>query len=218
MRNSQVQFKVEMSARVENESEILLGNKQLLVVFGVVAVLIAFAFTGGYMLGKRSTDDRAALVESAQAASGTTGGGPVTHKVIPDDTPSPRTDSSVDSAKTSIEETPKADFKPHIYSSATSSSTPANSAEPVLGERNSNPLTPHTGQTFVQVMAVSHRDAEATAEVLRQHDFKARTAPAPGNPAVFRVLVGPTKDAADLRSTEDALRKIGYTKCFPQHY
>jgi cell division septation protein DedD len=68
------------------------------------------------------------------------------------------------------------------------------------------------------VAAVGKKEAEATADVLRQHDFQARTAEAPGNPGTFRVLVGPSKDAADLRNLEDRLRKIGYTKCFPQHY
>jgi cell division septation protein DedD len=68
------------------------------------------------------------------------------------------------------------------------------------------------------VAAVARQDAEGIADVLRQHKFAARIAPAPADPALFRVLVGPAKDAADLRNTQDALRKIGYTKCFVQHY
>ncbi len=38
----------------EEETEILLGNKQLLGIFFVVAILLGIAFTGGYMVGRGS--------------------------------------------------------------------------------------------------------------------------------------------------------------------
>jgi len=200
-----------MSARVENESEILLGNKQLLVVFAVVAILLATAFTGGYMLGKSSAEKKAASgAESSQTTAAETNGGPITQRIAPEDSPAAKTDqapSPVDPPKP----TPapqKTEAKPLAV---------PDDSETVLGSRN-QPGAPRHGDVFVQVMAVGRKEADATVDVLRQHEFQARVAPAPGTPGTFRVLVGPSKDAADLRNTEDKLRKIGFTKCFVQHY
>jgi len=186
-----------MPASVEDESEILLGNKQLLLVFALVAVLLAIAFGAGYMLGKSSADKKNA--ESAQTAAPQTdtSGGPITQKITPDD-PQPV----------------KTDAPPAMETPAPVVEKP----EKILGAPKSLSGSPKSGENYVQVEAVVRKVADATADVLRQHGFAARVAPAPGNSGIFRVLVGPAKDAGDLRNTEDKLRKIGYTKCFIQHY
>ena len=44
----------------ESETEILLGNKQLVGIFFLVAVLIGVAFGGGYMLGRGAGEKKAA--------------------------------------------------------------------------------------------------------------------------------------------------------------
>jgi cell division septation protein DedD len=201
-----------MPASVDNESEILLGNKQLLAVFAVVANLLAIAFTTGYMLGKNSSEKKAAAgTDSAQSApaSAENGGGPVTQKVTPDDSQAAKADAApvdtpapVDAPKTTVVAVP-----------AEEKIRPGNAIS-----NNSISRNPRAGENYVQVTAVVRKVAEATADVLRQHGFAARIAPTPGNAALFRVLVGPSKDAADQRNTEDKLRKIGYTKCFIQHY
>src|SRR3954449_4178884 len=70
----------------ENETEILLGNKQLLGIFLVVAVLLGISFTGGYMAG-RGSGKKTALAESSStetAARSDTGTGGQTHTVSPD--------------------------------------------------------------------------------------------------------------------------------------
>src|SRR4051794_34449085 len=46
----------------ERESEILLGNKQLLGIFFAVALLLGVAFYGGYMVGRRSSGKKASAV------------------------------------------------------------------------------------------------------------------------------------------------------------
>jgi len=189
-----------MPARVEDESEILLGNKQLLLVFALVAVLLAVAFGAGYMLGKSSGDKKNA--ESAQVAAppADASGGPITQKITPDDA-----------------QPVKADAPPVMETPAPVEVTPEK-PEKILGAPSVSSGMPRHGENYVQVEAVVRKVADATVDVLRQHGFAARVAPAPGNGGIFRVLVGPAKDAGDLRSTEDRLRKIGYTKCFVQHY
>ncbi len=209
-----------MAASSENESEILLGNKQLLAVFAAVAILLAIAFTGGYMLGKTSAQKKAGAGETSTAAASEPGGGPITQNVAPEDTQAPKTEPPVETAKTEpepvtapppIETAPKPQPTPPAHHSTVDSDEVVLGAKPSIG-------APKAGQTFVQVMAVTRKEAEATADVLRKHKFPARIAPAPGSTDKFRVLVGPTKDPVDLRNTEDALRKVGYTNCFPQRY
>jgi len=185
-----------MPASVQEESEILLGNKQLLLVFALVAVLLAIAFGAGYMLGKSSVDKKNA--ESAQTTPQTdSSGGPITQKITPDDS-----------------QPVKTDVPPAMETPAPVEAPP----EKILGAPSVPSGAPKHGENYVQVEAVVRKVADATADVLRQHGFAARVAPTPGNSGIFRVLVGPAKDAGDLRNTEDKLRKIGYTKCFVQHY
>jgi cell division septation protein DedD len=199
-----------MAARVENESEILLGNKQLLAVFTVVAVLLAIAFTCGYMLGKSAGEKKPAESAAAGPAPGEASGGPITQKITPDDP------AKIEAAP---EEQPKAEPTAKTYSGTDRSASIAQVAEPVLGQRHTdNGGVPKAGQTYVQVAALAHTQAEATAEVLRKQKFHALIAPKPGNNAIYRVLVGPTKDAADFTSTRDALRKIGFREVIAQKY
>src|SRR3954468_2602628 len=57
----------------DRESEILLGNKQLLGIFFAVALLLGVAFYGGYMVGHNSSTKRAsANPETAAAPSAST--------------------------------------------------------------------------------------------------------------------------------------------------
>jgi hypothetical protein len=205
-----------MAASVDNESEILLGNKQLLAVFAVVAILLAVAFGGGYMLGKNSAEKKAAGGADAQSAAAAGDGAPalVPHTVTPEDQ-APGQTPEKDTAAPSRPEprpagkvvTPPGAGKQPVYSEA----------EPALGSRNPE-APPRAGQSFVQVAALTRPQAEATADVLRKQHFPARIAPKPGSATIFRVLVGPTKDAGDITAKRDALRKIGFRDVIVQHY
>ena len=206
-----------MASRVENESEILLGNKQLLAVFAFVVLLLGAAFWGGYKLGENAgKKDVSVVTDTNTVPAGETPNPAIPTRVVrPDDTnPSAKTDDK----PRVFEPPPPSQLVPSAPKpEPRGSGSKVDFDSPILGQPKSADAPRH-GDTFVQVTAVGKKEAEATAEVLRQHDFQARTAEAPGNPGIFRVLVGPSKDAADLRNLEDRLRKIGYTKCFVQHY
>jgi hypothetical protein len=53
----------------------------------------------------------------------------------------------------------------------------------------SNQLVP--GQTYLQLVATSKHDADATVDVLRKYGFSALDSEVPEKPGLFRVLVGP---------------------------
>lgn len=202
-----------MAASTENESEILLGNKQLLGVFVVVAFLLAVAFTGGYMLGKSSAEKKAPAAEGPASPPAESSTALVPRTVTPDDF----------SAKT---ETPSKPEAPPENIKSTSHNAPPSAVakrpviadkEPILGFRIPEG-TPRQGQTYVQVAALTHPEALAMADVLRKQNFQARLAPKPGSTTVFRVLVGPARDAGEITATRDALRKIGFREVILQRY
>src|SRR5690242_3324993 len=59
-----------MRSSNNSETEILLGNKHLLGIFFVIAILLGVAFTGGYMVGRNSAE-KSAEKSTARASGGT---------------------------------------------------------------------------------------------------------------------------------------------------
>ena len=75
-----------MRSSSESETEILLGNKHLLGIFFVIAILLGVAFTGGYMVGRNSAEKRPATVSAGTpdaAATPTNPSSLETHSVPP---------------------------------------------------------------------------------------------------------------------------------------
>ena len=79
-------------------------------------------------------------------------------------------------------------------------------------------FAPENGQTFLQVTAVGRDEADALADVLSKKGFHAHSVAKPGNLSLYRVLVGPVKDTAELSSTRDELRKTGFRDVIVQRY
>jgi cell division septation protein DedD len=204
----------------ETETEILLGNKQLLGIFFLVAVLIGVAFGGGYMLGRGATGKKASGPDNAASSA-----------VSPRDTaaPSPATPAGGETRTVSPPE-----------AIAPDASTPGDQAseQPVLGSPRhrtagkaeaapqeaaapadaSPKFVPQSGQEFLQVAAVPRSEALSVADVLRKKGFRAHAVPVPGNVKLYRVIVGPLRDVADLSSTREELRRTGFGKVIVQKY
>lgn len=219
----------------ENETEILLGNKQLLGIFLVVAVLLGISFTGGFLIGRGSLARKAPPLEAtaapapeSRAATASSGG--QTH-ILEGETTLPA--AAAGGADT------EAAVPPTRVQSEAGSSTPRR-ADNGLGSRkgakspltaaavkadvepeprvdNDGGYTPRTGTTYLQVAAVSKDEAETVADVLHRKGFHAHAVPKPGNTKIYRVIIGPVKDAGDLSSTRDALRKT-FREVIVQHY
>ncbi|MBV9083529.1 MAG: SPOR domain-containing protein [Acidobacteriaceae bacterium] len=221
----------------ENETEILLGNKQLLGIFFVAAVLLGVVFAGGYKLGQSSQKKVAGVTTAAadQQAASTESGARETHSV-PADTSGTTKDNG---AKTSAQRQSAATSE--AGSSGVYVPPAGEEAEPPLGtpkhERGTKAhvtetqisssgreqatgtgFTPQAGETFLQVAAVSHDEAEAIADVLHKKGFRAHAAPKPGNEKIYRVLIGPVRDAGELSTTRDSLRRTGFREVIVQHY
>ncbi|HEX4749098.1 MAG TPA: SPOR domain-containing protein [Bryobacteraceae bacterium] len=212
----------------DNETEILLGNKQLLGIFFVVAVLLGVAFYGGYMVGKAAPGNKIAVTGPAQdtatsqetststgTATGSAKGGE-THTLASDTSTPPDPTEATQPEPQSSEPplgTPKAK-KPKPATAPPAALPPPTSAS----TRASSSFTPLPGQQFLQVAAVGRDEALGVAEVLHAKGFSAHAVPKPGNPTIYRVIIGPLRDAGDLSTTRDALRRTGFREVIVQKY
>jgi cell division septation protein DedD len=196
----------------ESETEILLGNKQLLGIFFVVAILLGVAFTGGYMVGRGSIERPA----DAKTSAAHTGSAAETHAVPAD---SSADDGSTGSAGASApERSDSSEAKRAAPNPRPLGSTASSHPKTVPAAAGPDSFNPERGQTFLQVAAVGRDEAEAIADVLHKKGFRAHAVPKPGSPKFYRVLIGPIRDTADLSSTRDSLRKTGFREVIVQKY
>jgi rare lipoprotein A len=194
----------------DGEKEILLGNKQLLAIFFVLAILFGVFFTAGYMVGRTTGDrklaDTAVEARSAPADNAQSNGGE-THSVSPEPSTNPGavgTTKPVDQARTA-ESSSAIKLKQELTRSEEEQEPAAVAQTAALA-----------GHTYLQVAALHRADAETVAKVLVKKGFQARISPKSGTP-YYRVLVGPVHDAGELNSTRAALKNKGFREVFVQH-
>ena len=96
--------------------------------------------------------------------------------------------------------------------------SPRRKSVPAPVENPSAAYLPQTGQTFLQVAAVGRNESDAIADVLNKKGFHAHSVPKPGSTTIYRVLIGPIRDTADLSSTRDQLRSNGFRDVIVQRY
>ena len=194
----------------DGEFELILGNKQLLSLFFVALVLLGIFFTAGYIVGRSSaathTPDVAVTKPAVQNpppmqhSPDAPTPAPVTPEAKP---PDPGTTDGGGAATPPSQAQPDA---PVV--------TPPAPAKPEPKEDKTLPAAvtdPAAGQTFLQVVAVGRPDAELISETLAKRGFKAVIAPGPKDKDnVFRVLVGPLKDAAEMARIRTGLEAAGF--------
>jgi cell division septation protein DedD len=190
-----------MRSSSNSETEILLGNKHLLGIFLVIAILLGVAFTGGYMVGRNSTEKRPATVSAGSPDVAAT----------PATSPSSLATHSVPASPPQKTDTPVAE-------SAPPQEAPLGSPKRKAAESGPASYLPHTGQTFLQVAAVGRNESDAIADVLNKKGFHAHSVPKPGSATIYRVLIGPIRDTAELSSTRDQLRSNGFRDVIVQRY
>ncbi|MDQ2842066.1 MAG: SPOR domain-containing protein [Acidobacteriota bacterium] len=209
----------------ESETEILLGNKQLLGIFLVVALLLAVSFYGGYMVGQGAAGRRVPVSSSAQqdtASGNSSAGGGETH-VLPavsgtSAEPNATADEGGAQGRNAAERSKQADGAPLGAPKRRVPTRTEPSEAQAGGPSTAEAFAPQVGQQFLQVAAVSRDEAEALADVLHKKGFRAHAVPKPGNAKIYRVIIGPIRDTADLSSTRDSLMRTGFREVIPQRY
>ena len=205
----------------DDERELVLGNKQLLSLFFVAAVLCGVCFAIGYMVGRNTS--KVPLPADQQA--GTTPQGRRPQADASPESTVPPTEPPV----TGLAETKSAETKPAAEADApqTSAIEPRSAvSEPKADDKKAevakpvadDPLAvtaPEAGASYLQVAALPREDAEGMVKTLRGQKFPVIMAMSPKR-AFFRVLVGPYRQTVQLSDAKSRLKALGFNGAFVQ--
>jgi cell division septation protein DedD len=180
------------------EFELVLGNRQLLSGFFIVALLFGVAFAMGYIVGRNSAPSQRLQAEAASNAA------------APDLRPQPA--SPAESSKPVQQLPPSGDAAtaPAADAPAQPTTQPARegpSAAPAEAPAPPALAEPAPG-TYWQVVAVPQAQAEIVAKALKDKGFPASLGPGPNN--LVRVLVGPYPDTQALGRAKSELENAGF--------
>jgi cell division protein FtsN len=188
-----------MAHTEDGEFELVLGNKELLSVLFIVVVLLGVFFAMGYVVGRNSTPVDAARKSEPYVRTDARSAMP--ERRSPVETPAPRSEEPAASpADASAQAVPL-------------SPNPSTAAAPIRAKTIEvgpvSAVEPQAGQTFLQVSAVAKPEAEILTELLVKKGFRAVVAPGPTD-KLYRVLVGPAKDTAELGRIKGDLELAGF--------
>ena len=193
-------------AHTEGEKELVLGNKQLISLFFVIVALCGVFFALGYMMGRPSGKQLAAIPDSSAASTPGGAASPVPAQAQD----SPQSEPPRETASADVQPAP-ADAQPQTPSTHTQA---AHDLAPVAAP------TPATtareeGATYLQVTALGRSDAASLVKTLKEQNFPALLADS-SKPDLFRVLVGPYHQTADVADAKARLKALGFANAFVQ--
>ncbi len=203
-----------MPRNEDGEFELVVGNKQLLSIVFILMVVFGVVFSMGYFVGRANSgsDTPAAGQQAANQppgrpqAVGAEGAATPTPEATPDDS-LPAGDAKVTTPDAASSTTPVASATP------AAAHTPAATPKPVATPTPA-PRTPVTavqaGQTYLQVAAVKKPQAEMLVEVLKEKGFRAMSSQTAPGAELYRALVGPLRDAAEVARTKADLENAGF--------
>jgi len=218
-----------MGRSEDGEFELILGNKQLLSVFFIVVVLLGVFFTMGYIVGKNSVPSDIARREPIVVDPGAAPnkepppGLVVESKQQPSEEkkpsamePPPARPEPAKPVEKPVE--PKVEVKKEPPRKAPPvEQPPAEAPPPPKKPSLSTTGEPAPGQQFLQVVASTRPDCEIIVDVLKRKGFQAIIVPIP-NGTLYRVLVGPLADTANVNKTRAGLEAAGFQKPYLRKY
>ncbi|MGH9666728.1 MAG: SPOR domain-containing protein [Bryobacteraceae bacterium] len=190
----------------DGEFELILGNRQLLSVFFIVVILLGVFFTMGYIVGRNSGPAAASMAQNTKPNAADSPAPPAASQPAADATatPPPPDAAAADAAKPSAVET-------HAAADAPKAEEPAKRESPAEREPvSATRAMPQSGETYLQVAAIGKSEADLFVDVLSKKGFHALDSPVPGSAALFRVLVGPVKDASAIAKARTDLQNAGF--------
>jgi cell division septation protein DedD len=198
-------------AQTDGEKELVLGNKQLIGLFFVVVALCGVFFAMGYMMGRPSRSDVAPAEAPASAGTAAQSQAPEPPRETPDDRTQPSS-ANLEASRTSedagngidrgrpVETHAAQDTVPTVVPASTGSTSVA---------------VPQAGAIYLQVTALRRSDADSLVRTLREQSFPVLLADS-SKPDLYRVLVGPYQQAADVSDAKAKLKALGFGNAFVQ--
>jgi cell division septation protein DedD len=184
-----------MRGKSEGEVEVMLSDRQLILLFLVGVVLLAAFFGMGFLVGKRwatPASGGSAAAERRPAESLTK-----MAETLQKPKPAPPADTQrQETAPAAVPERESAAPAP-----APAAKQPSSGALDVI--------EPARGSVYLQVSAQDLANARILVDSLQQFGFQSIIAPGPTRD-VFRVLVGPLQGTEQLAKTRERLKAAGF--------
>jgi cell division septation protein DedD len=192
-------------AQTEGEKELVLGNKQLISLFFVVVALCGVFFAMGYMMGRASGKQLTAIPETSPTAE--VASAPAQSQ----ESEPPRETAPPDAQAPAVTESPATPPQPAPPATQTQAARDLPNNAPVAAA----PAVPETGATYLQVTALRRTDADNLVKTLKEQNFPAILADS-SKSDLFRVLVGPYRQTADVADAKARLKALGFANAFVQ--
>lgn len=195
----------------EGEFELVLGNRQLLSGFFVVALLFGVAFAMGYIVGRNSTPSPKAQAEQAKASTTPQEARPQPAPPEPQPATEQQPPAPTDAAAADPANPQAAEPAPTTQPARDGPAAAAPATQPAAPQPA--PATaavttdPEPG-TYWQVTAIAEPQAQVFAKALRDKGF--RVSLTPGTKNLTRVLVGPYPDRESLGRAKSDLEGSGF--------
>jgi len=213
-----------MSQNEDGERELVLGNKQLLAIFFVAALLCGVFFAMGYVVGGNSAKSAAAAAATDSAPATTAEGKREEPQAAPlSEAPAPAAataatgdmGSQLPAAEPRVTDNPAAAGalppapvpaapQPERTTSAPKTVTPG----PQAAAATVYISVPEKGTSYWQVTAVGRPAADDLVRMLRERQLPAILAES-SNPKLFRVLVGPYRSPLALAEAKKKVMDVG---------
>jgi len=193
-----------MSTNDTGEFELVLGNRQLLSGFFIVALLFGVAFAMGYIIGRNSMPSAKLQAEAAAKlpGQGTAGRPPAAAPATP--SPAPDSPAAADTASPGA----AAEIHPAEPQPTTQPARDTVVATPETPPPAPPPANDPAPGTYWQVLAVRQPEADAVMRALVDKGLPASLSPGPNG--LTRVLVGPYNDTQSLGRAKSALEDAGF--------
>jgi cell division septation protein DedD len=189
------------------EFELVLGNRQLLSGFAVVAILFGVFFAMGYIVGRNSTPSARLLASDTQGSQSGTNGTAVQPDAVraqsqpPAQQAPPSAEASAAQPPAPAEAPPPPPARPP--ETAKLAEKPPEAAPSVQSAESLQ-----TG-TYLQVIATIKTDAEVISKSLQERRFPAVITPS-SLEGRFRVLVGPYRETGAVGGAKTELENLGF--------
>jgi len=195
-----------MPGKDEGEFELILGNRQIMIVFALIVVLLGLFFALGFMVGRNMAPKPAA--SSAQPPEQV----PITvdaTKQAPASAPAP----AAETTKQPEEATPaKAEAAPEETKAAA-----APAKQPAVPKQLYVEQPP--AGTYLQAAATQRADAETMLSYLiSKTGLTGFVAPSPKSPELCRVLIGPLSGNEKIAEARAKLAELGIKNAFLVKY
>lgn len=182
-----------MAKKSDGEVEVMLSDRQLILLFFVGVVLLAAFFAMGFVVGKRWASPAPAGPPVAQRPAGEALSKMAESLQKPKPAPAPPADQPGG--------VPTPPAAGETAAAAPKAAQPAGDVRDVV--------QPPRGTVFLQVSAQDLVNARIMTDSLRQRGFRSLIAPGP-TADVFRVLVGPLESAEEVARTRTELKAAGF--------